>query len=234
MKIEDLAKAVREYLDLWSKGATGWGSECPLAKARVKVESMADQILNAPPQQESATVAEIRDAAENGILNNETTNKKLTRWANELAETEALAIEMTKISDGLKSKLEAAQQRITELEQQAKESEFPINFGQQCYQDRCENAYVEASVVKMLEEEVCGLKARLESRQPSQPVEVNWEAIGGIARTSWDEWAATSDIFCTTDTWVSIAKAVITAYEASRNPAQSGGTDEDNPSWTNP
>ena len=51
-----------------------------------------------------------------------------------------------------------ANQRIVELEAQLAEEkkkvadlEKPAAFGWQCYQDRCENAYVEQSVVKRLE-----------------------------------------------------------------------------------
>lgn len=35
-------------------------------------------------------------------------------------------------------------------------------FGMSCYQDQCENAYVEYSVAKKLREEVAGLKIELE------------------------------------------------------------------------
>ena len=54
--------------------------------------------------------------------------------------------------------LAQAWKRIVELEAQLAEEkkkvadlEKPAAFGWQCYQDRCENAYVEQSVVKRLE-----------------------------------------------------------------------------------
>lgn len=44
----------------------------------------------------------------------------------------------------LETQLAAEQRKVTDLEK-------PAAFGWQCYQDRCENAYVEQSVVKRLE-----------------------------------------------------------------------------------
>ena len=36
-------------------------------------------------------------------------------------------------------------------------------FGEQCYQDRCENAYVEASVVKRLEQQLVTLRESMQA-----------------------------------------------------------------------
>ena len=44
----------------------------------------------------------------------------------------------------LEAQLAAEQKKVADLEK-------PAAFGWQCYQDRCENAYVEQSVVKRLE-----------------------------------------------------------------------------------
>lgn len=44
---------------------------------------------------------------------------------------------------------------------QVQELTEPAAFGWQCYQDRCENAYVEASVVKRLEQQLATLRESL-------------------------------------------------------------------------
>ena len=66
--------------------------------------------------------------------------------------------------------LAQAWKRIVELEAQLAEEkkkvadlEKPAAFGWQCYQDRCENAYVEQSVVKRLESAIQVAREALET-----------------------------------------------------------------------
>ncbi len=113
-----------------------------------------------PPQQELATVAEMRRYGPNGP-NRGVPPDAMDHWADILeaseqiarnlaGEAEALQAENARLKKvqavadrmigGLDDVAEKLRARIAELEQQAIESEVPISFGQQCYQDRCEKA----------------------------------------------------------------------------------------------
>lgn len=52
--------------------------------------------------------------------------------------------------------------RIAELEAENAELKVNAEFGMQCYQDRCEGAYIEVSVVRRLEAENKRLRAALD------------------------------------------------------------------------
>ena len=59
---------------------------------------------------------------------------------------------------------------VAELKRQVAELTPRATFGDQCYQDRCENAFVEQSVVKRLERQVAWLKD-----ERNRPVPTDWE-----------------------------------------------------------
>jgi predicted nuclease with TOPRIM domain len=60
------------------------------------------------------------------------------------------------------SQLASMRELLAEYQQREAELLPRAKFGDDCYQDRCENAYVEFSVVKRLEEERDQLAAEVE------------------------------------------------------------------------
>jgi hypothetical protein len=55
---------------------------------------------------------------------------------------------------------------IETLKQKVADMTWPAEFGWRCYQDRCEGALIEASVVKQLESENAALRSRLAALEP--------------------------------------------------------------------
>ena len=150
---EELAGAVRDYLDLRSKGVSGWGSDCPLAKARAKVESMLAAILDEPQPQASGTVQEMRELGglKDGYVSR--TVKEICHWATEL-ETAQQTIR------DLAGTVAALQGDKRELEAKVLEVGNNNAWMQQCRE-------YEAVFAKR--------KAELESQQPKS-AECDWEA----------------------------------------------------------
>lgn len=83
-----------------------------------------------------------------------------------IAEWEKSLAERDKLLRDAAAEIDRQAAEIERLKMVEGALEGPAKFGWQCYQDRCENAYIEASVVKKLEAENASLRQQLESLRP--------------------------------------------------------------------
>ncbi len=195
---------------------------CP--RCSLKFQVMQIDQDDAPPPQESATVAEIRDAAENGILNNETTNKKLTRWANKLAAAEQRAVNAERDFDLRESAIRVHQARIAGLG-------IELSTAMETIHDADKDRVQKNKRIAELESKLQGAEKAiddiqpimlkleqeaLQSRQPAPSQEVDWGSVARAAYRAYDEAdESRNDEFW----WECAARASVAAYESQKGAA---------------
>ncbi len=179
---------------------------------------MANDIFDAeppPPQQESATVREMRCHGSKSGRSDYSAMVPLNalgRWADTLSASEQNVRNLA----GKIARLEKQIENQTVLLRRCSVEEVTrlqmLHAAQKVRIAELENAYVEVSIVKMLEEEIVGLKKQLEANQPA-PSREDWGRMGQIAREGYD---AASGCHDANKWWEEAAKAVVAAYEGQK------------------